>query len=83
MSLLQIDFNEILDIFDGPLLECIDNRQDYGEERIICLGLSYLVENSTVVVVVNVEKLNDIIRIISARKPLKHEQRIYYKKIFL
>lgn len=78
----RIDFKDILDIFNRPMLERVDDRQDYGEERIICLGLSHLVENPTVVVVVYVEKINDIIRIISARKALKYEQGIYYKKIF-
>ena len=33
-----INFEDAARIFDGPVLEQIDNRRDYGEERIIAFG---------------------------------------------
>jgi uncharacterized DUF497 family protein len=51
-----------------------DDRQDYGEERMIGIGvLDFLI-----VVVVHVES-GDEIRIISMRKATKHEQDEYYR----
>ena len=33
-----VDFIDIVSMFGGELLENIDNRRDYGETRIGCLG---------------------------------------------
>lgn len=60
-------------IFDGPTLERIDQRLDYGEERIIGIGL---VENR-VVTVVFTEPNQDLIRMISARKATTHEREAF------
>ena len=35
-----VDFLRATLIFDGPILEMIDEREDYGEERMIALGLA-------------------------------------------
>ena len=79
----KIDFKDIQDIFENPIVELIDTREDYGEDRIIALGVSNLVKNHpTVLVAVYIEVIEDTIRFISARKALKHEQRKYYRKIF-
>ncbi len=65
------------------VIEQVDNRINYGEERIVCIGLSKLLkEYPTVVVIIYIEKIDKILRIISARKALKHEQEFYYKAIF-
>lgn len=64
-----IDFADAVQIFAGPLLEAVDARYDYGEDRFIGIGL---LGNRTVVVVYT-ERGSDVIRIISARKALSHE----------
>ena len=33
-----LDFEDAALVFDGPTLEVVDTRQDYGETRIICFG---------------------------------------------
>lgn len=33
-----ISFEEVLTIFDGPVLTAVDRRWDYGEERLVSLG---------------------------------------------
>ena len=35
-----IDFADAVVIFDGPVLEKIDKRTDYGEERIAAVGVA-------------------------------------------
>lgn len=54
----------------------LDDRYDYGEDRMIGIGLL----KNTVVVVIFVELPEDTIRIISARKALKHECKIFYEE---
>jgi uncharacterized protein len=56
-----------------------DDRFDYSEERMITLGLG----KDDVLAVVSVERIcsddgEEIIRIISVRKAVKHEQEAYY-----
>lgn len=54
-------------------MEFPDDREDYGEERFITIGLL----EGRVVVVVNV-LLEDGIRIISMRKANRYEQELFY-----
>lgn len=71
-----VTFHEAEKACQDPFaVEWIDIRQDYGEERIILLGLS----GSAVLYVAYTER-NDNIRIISARKATKHEQDHYYRQ---
>jgi len=67
----SIDFADIYQVFDGPMIVQIDDREDYGEVR--WKGTGYLVNN--VVIVIYVEIDGDTIRVISARKALHHERR--------
>ncbi len=71
-----IDFADVVDIFNHPMLVHLDSRQEYGEERWIGLGLMQLV----LAVVVYVEREGDCIRIISARKATKREVRRYEQR---
>ena len=66
-----------MDIFNHPILELLDEREDYGEDRYISVGLI----KGLVGVVVYTEQHNDIIRIISARKATKQEVRNYEKRL--
>jgi hypothetical protein len=56
-------------------VEWIDMREDYGEERIILLGMT----GNQVLTVVYTERAERI-RIISARRATKHEQDLYYRE---
>ncbi len=65
-------FLAVLPLFDGPRLEVIDGRKDYGEERIIAIGL---VGTQCLVVVYTRRGANR--RIISARFADRAERRAY------
>jgi len=64
------DFADAHEVFNGPLLEALDTRADYGEDRIV--GIGFL--KTTIVVMVYTERTDHTIRIISLRKALKHER---------
>lgn len=72
-----IDFADVKDMFDHPMLTVLDDREDYGEERWI--GIGWI--RAMMGVVVYVEHHEDVIRIISARKAKKHEVRRYEQSI--
>lgn len=55
------------------MLVALDEREDYGEDRWIGIGLL----NGRVVVVVYTEPDDETIRIISLRKALSHERKRY------
>lgn len=69
-----IDFTRAKEIFNGPLVEFIDDRRAYGETRIIATGVAEGRE-LTVVYTMRVE----VRRIISARRASRDERRIYYQ----
>ena len=60
---------------DPFAVEWIDLREDYGEERIILLGMA----DGHVLSVVYTERAERI-RIISARQATKNEQNLYYRQ---
>jgi uncharacterized protein len=68
-------FADAWEVFEGPLLAGLDEREDYGEDRWI--GIGFL--RGIVVVVVFTERGEDTIRVVSLRKALKHE-RIKYEQ---
>ena len=68
-----IDFRRIGAMFDGRVIEAADERQDYGERRIRCLG-----EIESRVYSVTYTWRGENRRIISARKANVLEQRAYY-----
>ena len=59
-------------VFDGPTVEVIDERRDYGEERIIAIGR---VEREILTVVFT--DRGDIRRIISARRANRQERMLW------
>lgn len=65
-----IDFNDATIMFDFPMLTCVDNRFDYGEERWV--GIGFLKGIIAVLAYVEDDE-KDIIRIISCRKATKNE----------
>ncbi|MOA57052.1 hypothetical protein D3C78_1811530 [compost metagenome] len=64
-----IDFSDVPDIFQHPMLALRDDRMDYGEERWISIGWIKVLMG----VVVYTARRGDVIRIISARKATKQE----------
>lgn len=71
-----IDFVRAAKIFENPIVERIDDREDYGEERYIAIGYW---ENQFLVVVYTWR--GDSRRIISAWKAGKDEERTYYESL--
>jgi uncharacterized DUF497 family protein len=67
-----VDFVDIHPVFKGRVVEWIDDRLDYGELRIVCLGE---IDNRVYVVIYTWRGENR--RIISARKANVREQRAY------
>lgn len=67
------DFADAFRIFNSPMAVELDDREDYGEDRWIGIGLLY----GRVVVVVYTESDEETVRIISLRKALSHERKRY------
>lgn len=72
----RISFEQAVEIFEGPVVERMDDREDYGETRVFALGL--VKGRETVVVYTDRE---DARRIISARRAKSYECRIYWEKL--
>lgn len=71
-----LDFADAEQVFEGPLLERLDSRFDYGEDRWIAVGLSHGV---LCVVLAYTERSGNTIRIISFRKADRYEREAYFK----
>lgn len=71
-----IDFADAYRVFEFDRYLFPDDRFDYGEQRLVSLGLLF----GEVVVVTHTET-DELIRYISVRKAEKHEQEIYFKSI--
>ena len=69
-----LSFEEACEIFEGPVLTRIDDRQDYGETREISYGL---IGALVVAAVVHTER-NGLTRVISARLATRSERRLYH-----
>jgi uncharacterized DUF497 family protein len=70
------DFADAAKVFAGPMVLFEDDRFDYGEHRMVGVGLlEYLV-----VLIVHVES-DDTIRIISMRKADGNETDLYYQNV--
>ena len=68
-----VDFRRMTNLFDGPTLEVVDARLDYGETRFNCLG-----EIDGRVYVVTTTWRGADRRIISARQANARERKTYY-----
>ena len=71
-----IDFADVEPLFDEPTVTTLDERFDYGEERFVTFGLL----NGMVLTVVHTET-DTVIRLISARKAAKNEEKNYFEEI--
>jgi uncharacterized DUF497 family protein len=72
-----LDFADAAQVLSGRCVTFMDSRFDYGEERLITLGLLA----GRVVIVAHAPRGDDITRIISMRKANRREQRIYQERL--
>jgi len=73
------DFEFATQIFDGATLERVDSRRDYGERRVVALGVAQGIA-LTVVYTDRADKGGEINRrIISARKSNRRERETHKK----
>jgi uncharacterized protein len=70
-------FEDARFVFDGPTLTLEDDRFDYGERRLITLGLLV----GRVVIIAHTARGDDATRIISMRKANRREQEIYQERL--
>jgi uncharacterized DUF497 family protein len=70
-----IAFEDAVKIFDGPTLERVDDRFEYGEVRVYAIGL--VVRMEITVIYTDVSRAER--RIISAWKAERHEREAYWK----
>ena len=71
----EISFDEARLIFEGPVLQLVDDRADYGEVRQISIGL---LREVVAVTVVHTDRIG-VTRIISARLANRKEKRLYHE----
>ena len=71
-----IDFIGIEKVFAGETITILDDRFDYGQTRVITVGLL----SGHVVVIAHTET-DEVIRIIAVRKGTKNEEISYFKEI--
>lgn len=74
------DFEFATLVFEGPTLEREDTRQDYGERRVIAIGLAQGIA-LTVVFTDRAEVGEEVRRIISARLSNRHERQAYFEAL--
>ena len=72
-----LDFADAEDVLTGHCVSFVDSRFDYGEVRLISLG----VLAGRVVVIAHAPRGVDTTRIISMRKANRREQEIYQKRL--
>ncbi len=72
-----IAFEDAIRIFDGPTLEKVDDRFDYGENRIYAIGVA----NGLEVTVIYTDVSESERRIISAWRAERHERAAYWQSL--
>jgi len=70
-------FQDAARIFEGPTLEKVDDRFDYGEPRTYAIGLV----NGVEVTVIYTDREDGNRHLISAWRSEPHERRAYWKEI--
>lgn len=72
-----VSFDLAKTVFNDPFaIERLDDREDYGEERFVLIGMA---EGHVVLYVAYTER-EERIRIISARGATQHEQDDYFRQ---
>jgi uncharacterized DUF497 family protein len=77
-----VSFEEAKTVFyDENAVEFYDQDHSFKEDRYLMVGLSSKIRLLLVSYTVREEKDEDIIRIISSRKPTKNEQQTYLERL--
>lgn len=71
-----IDFHDIREVFNGPMIVNPDDREDYSEDR--WTGTGFL--RNLPVIIIFTER-NDTVRIISARKANRYERKEFEREV--
>jgi uncharacterized protein len=77
LKLHGVEFEDAVRVFEGPTLERVDDRYDYGEERMYAIG----VVNGLEITVIYADLDAGERRIISAWRSEPHERRAYWKSL--
>jgi hypothetical protein len=77
LALHGITFEGAARIFEGPTVERVDDRFDYGEKRVYAVGLV----NGLEITVIYTDPGEEERRIISAWRAEPHERRHYWQNI--
>ena len=72
-----IAFDDAIRIFDGPTLEKVDDRFDYGETRVYAIG----VVNGFEITLIYTDVSEGERRIISAWRAERHERTAYWRSL--
>ena len=72
-----IAFEDAVRIFEGPTLERVDDRFDYGEVRVYAVGVVHGVE----ITVIYTDLPQGKRRIISAWRSERHEREAYWENV--
>jgi uncharacterized protein len=72
-----ITFQDAARIFDGPTVERVDDRFDYGEKRTYAIGLV----NGIEITVIYTDRDGDERHIISAWRSEPHERRYFWNHL--
>ena len=74
---LGIAFEDAIRIFDGPTVEKVDDRYDYGETRIYVIGIV----NGFEIVLIYTDVSEKHRRVISAWRAERHEREAYWQSL--
>jgi uncharacterized protein len=72
-----IAFEDAIKIFEGPTLERVDNRFEYGEVRVYAIGIV----NGIEITVIYTDVSRTERRIISAWRAERHEREAYWNSV--
>lgn len=73
-----VDFRDAIQVFYDDMSLVREDNGDHGEQRLQIIGMAKF----GVLFVVYTERVDDVIRIISARKATKAERRLYENSSF-
>jgi uncharacterized protein len=72
-----VNFELARDVFKDPLrIEFLDDREDYGEDRFLTIGMA----DGQILLFVTYTEREERIRIISARRATQREQDDYFRQ---
>ena len=75
------DFEFATLVFEGPTLEVQDRRHDYGESRIVAIGLADGLDLTVIYTDRRDSRGNIVRRIISARRSNRRERKAYKARL--